>query len=128
VQVAQPAFWRAHIAALALRKRGVDRREMVETLLAVASKTQSDASVLRLAADIATSTRAEIFDTMYHATAITEGIELVTANADYIERAGHLNHICLLEDWAARARIAERDKRYSRRDANDLPTIRQKKR
>ena len=128
VHIAQPAFWRAHIAALAWRKRGVDRHEMIETLLGVNSKTPNDANVLRLAADIARATRTELFDTLYHATAIAEGIELITANTDYIERAGHLNHIRLLNDWAARARIAERDKRYSRHKPSGAPEVGQKKR
>jgi predicted nucleic acid-binding protein len=128
VHIAQPAFWRAHVAALVLRKRGVDVPETVETLLDVPTRDQRDADVLHLATDIAIATHAELFDTLYHAAAINKGIELVTANSSYVERAGHLGHIRLLSDWAARSRIAERNKRYSQHHQADAPELRQKKR
>ena len=128
VYASQPSIWRAHVASLLLRKRGIDIGEVIETLLAVESREQNSPDVLRLAADLAATLRVDLFDTLYHAVAIDTGIELITANVDYIQRASHLGHIRLLSDWAARARVAERDKRYSRRDPAETPEIRQKKR
>ncbi len=127
VHIAQPAFWRAHTAALVLRKRRIDVPKVVASLLEVASRDQSDTDVLPLAVDIATATRTELFDTLYHAAAINKGVELITANTSYLARAAHLGHICLLGDWIARSRIAERNKRYSQHDETDSPPLRPKK-
>lgn len=127
VHVVQPAIWRPHVTALLLRKRGVDPHAIVESLSTIESRDLNGANVLHLGTDVALKLRAELFDTLYHALAIDKGIELVTANAGYAERAGHLGHIRLLSDWIARSRIAERDSRHSSRRGSGAPRIRQKK-
>jgi len=115
VYVSQPSLWRAHAASMLLRKRRIDMRRVVAGLLEVEAREQNGPEVLRLATEIAVTLHADIFDTLYHAVAIDRGIELITANTDYVERAGHLGHIQLLSNWMARSRIAEPNKSYSRR-------------
>jgi predicted nucleic acid-binding protein len=112
VYVSQPWVWRAHVASIVVRKRGIDMRRVVDGLLDVEAREQNEPDVLRLAADLAVNLRADMFDTLYHAVAVDRGIELVTANAEYAERAGHLGHIQLLSDWIARSRIAEQNQDY----------------
>ena len=127
VRVVQPTLWRAHVAAMLLRKRGVDARKTVEGLLAVDAKDQNGPDVLRLATELATRFHADMFDTLYHAVAIDSGIELITANADYLNRLGHVGHVRLLGDWVARSRVAERQKHYRQQRAG-VPATRHKKR
>lgn len=123
----QPSVWRTHVVSRLLRKRGIALPKAVDTLFALESKDQSSAHVTRIAADMASRLGGDLFDTIYHAVAIEKDVELITANAAYVERAQHLGHIRLLSDWAARSRIAERDNGYSQRRAA-APAERQKKR
>jgi predicted nucleic acid-binding protein len=111
-----------------VHKRGADAHKIVDTLLAVPSRDQSSPDLLRLAAELASRFRIDLFEALYHAVAIDKDIELVTANADYVRRAGSLGHIRLLSDWIARTRIAERDKQYSGQRRRGMPDDGHKKR
>ncbi len=126
--VVQPATWRAHVVALLVHKRNADVHNIVDTLLAIPSRDQGSPDLLRLASELAARFRIDLFEALYHAVAIDKDIELVTANADYVRRAGSLGHIRLLSDWIARTRIAERDKHYSDRRRRRTPDDGHKKR
>ncbi len=119
VYLTQPSIWREHVTSMLLRKRGTDSNEAVAALLSVDSKDHSARDILSSAAELATSLRADLFDTLYHVVAIDRDIELITSNNDYIERAAGLGHIRLLHDWVARSRIAEEDNSYSGRRTPD---------
>lgn len=127
IHAVQPAMWRAHVAGLLLHKRGTNPHAVVDSLLSIESRDQNSSAVLHLGTDVALKFRAELFDALYHALAIDKGIELITINADYVERAGHLGHIRLLSDWAARSRIAERDGDHLHKRRAATPHKRQKK-
>jgi predicted nucleic acid-binding protein len=126
--IMQPATWRTHVVALLVHKRGADAHKIVDTLLAVPSRDQNSPDLLRLAAELASKFRIDLFEALYHAVAIDKDVELVTANADYVRRAGSLGHIRLLSDWVACTRIAESDKNYSDRRRRRTPDDGQKKR
>jgi predicted nucleic-acid-binding protein len=128
VYVSQPSVWRTHVVAMLLRKRRIDVRNVVETLLNVEAREQNGPDLLLLAAEIAVNLRADIFDTLYHAVAIDRDLELITTNSDYASRAGHLGHILLLSEWDTRSRIAERGESYSRQRRQTAPDEPKKKR
>ena len=127
IHVVQPAIWRTHIAALLAHKRGVNPHAVVESLSSIQTREQNSPAILHLGTDLALTLRAELLDTVYHAVAIDKGIELVTANSAYADRAKHLGHIRLLRDWAARSRIAERDGHAPRRGRSAAPDKHHKK-
>ena len=127
MRLLQPSIWRTHVVARLPRKRGIAMHNAVEALFSLQSKELSNSHVLRNAADMASRLDADVFDTIYHALAIDRGVELITANAAYVERARHLGYVRLLSDWAARSRIAERDNSYSHRRVG-VSAVRHKKR
>lgn len=122
----QPAMWRAHVAAGLLRKDSSAVKKCIDAMAGMKPRDGDSRHALCLSSELAMALHADFFQTLYHAVAIEKGIELVTADADYHQRAAHLGHIRMLRDWVTRSRIAERNRNYLRKNP-PKPADRQKK-
>ncbi len=111
----QPSTWRAHVAAALVRKDPSVVKQGIDVLLRMRPRDGDTQRTLHLASELAQMLNVDLFATMYHAVAIEKGIELVTTDASYHERAAHLGNIRMLRDWVVRSRIAERNKNYAKR-------------
>ena len=92
-------MWRAHVAAGLLRKDPSAVKKCIDVMAGMKPRDGDTRHTLCLSSELAMVLHADFFQTLYHAVAIEKGIELVTADADYHQRAAHLGHIRMLRDW-----------------------------
>lgn len=97
--VIQPPHWLAEAAAVLVRHLPNAAEWLAQRLRAMDVEVIQSAPVYRHAVVLARSTRAHLFDTLYHAVAIEARATLITADERY-HRAAHANgSIALLQDW-----------------------------
>lgn len=92
----QPTHWRAEMLGVLARVRP-DQIDVMSNLLSVIAFQIDDSwRIYKRAAILSVDLRHHIFDTLYHAVALENGAELVTADAKYFNKAKHLGSITLL--------------------------------
>ena len=100
VTVVQPPHWLAEVVAVMARLDPRSAREVESLLYAMEFPVADDEEVYRWACDLAIKLRQHVFDTLYHAVALTtSGALLVTADEQYFRKASHLGQIVRLIDF-----------------------------
>ena len=100
VTVVQPPHWLAEVVAVMARLDPGIAREVESLLYAMEVPVADDEEVYRWACDLAIKLRQHVFDTLYHAVALTtSGALLVTADEQYFRKASHLGQIVRLIDF-----------------------------
>jgi predicted nucleic acid-binding protein len=98
----QPAHWRAEVAAVLARLSAGRARRDVTDLCLLDVETVDTPDVYLRATGLAANLSHHLFDTVYHAVALSvPGCTLVTADSRYFRKAQHLGRIMRLADWRA---------------------------
>ena len=102
VALFQPPHWRAEVAAVLARlSAGRARRDVTDLCLLDVETVDTPETYLR-ATGLALSLSQHLFDTFYHAVALSvPGCTLVTADTRYFRKAQHLGGIVQLSEWQA---------------------------
>lgn len=100
VSVLQPPHWLAEIAAVVSRLDPRRAPEVVNLLHAMEFPVSDEAEVYERACELAVALRQHVFDTLYHAVALSrsDGV-LVTADEQYYRRAVGAGQVTLLSDY-----------------------------
>lgn len=99
VRVHQPVHWLAETAAVLARLSPETAAEDVADLYAMSLPVESGPEVYLVACDLAQSLNQHVFDTLYHAVALTlPNTVLVTADARYERSARRRGAVLLLRD------------------------------
>ena len=95
----QPAHWLLEVGAVLTRERVLGAEDDVLMLQAMNLAVDDGPEVMRCACRLAVDLRQHLFDTAYHAVAIENDAELVTADERYFERSRQVGRIVRLADW-----------------------------
>lgn len=97
VAVVQPPHWLAEVAAVATRLDPVVAGEAVPLLYAMEFPVAGESEVYRLACELGATLGQHVFDTLYHAVALTRtAASLITADERYFRKARHVGAVELL--------------------------------
>jgi len=98
--VLQPPHWLAEVGAVVSRLEPRRASEVVGLLHAMEFPVADDVDVYRRACELAARLRQHVFDTLYHAVALSrpDGM-LLTADEQYYRRAVGAGRITLLRDY-----------------------------
>ena len=100
VQAVQPVHWMLEVAAV-MARRQPERNEAALALLdALDVPVADDLEVLLRAARLAADLDAHLFDTLYHAVALSREALLVTADRRYFEKAAGVGSLEILDRWS----------------------------
>lgn len=100
VSVLQPPHWLAEVAAVVSRLEPQRGPEVINLLHAMEVPVSDGAEVYQRACELAVALRQHVFDTLYHAVALSrpDGV-LVTADERYYRRAVGTGQVTLLSDY-----------------------------
>ena len=97
IQLLQPPHFIAEVAAVLAREKPEEAPDDLLDLLSIESLGSIGPEIYLLAMDLAIYCRHHLFDTLYHAVALsTPGATLVTADRHYYDKAFGLGQIVLL--------------------------------
>jgi predicted nucleic acid-binding protein len=100
VDICQPPHWLAEVAAVATRLVPQSADEDIRDLCAMKFPVTETPEIYRHASELAHTLGHHLFDTLYHATALSLGnAYLVTADEKYHGKAASHGHILLLRDF-----------------------------
>lgn len=99
VTLLQPVHWLAEVAAVLTRLCPDDVSSALHLLDAMDLKVAGDLDVFQRASQIARDLNHHVFDTLYHAVALTHGATLVSADDQYLRKARRLGGISSLRTW-----------------------------
>ncbi len=98
--VVQPPHWLAEVAAVTVRLDPERARQAVSLLHALEFPVAAGVEVYQKACELSASFNRHLFDTLYHAVALTEpGAMLVTADDQYYRKAHKAGRIVRLKDY-----------------------------
>lgn len=98
--VIQPPHWLAEVAAVTTRLESKRVRAAVSLLFALEFPTSSSMAVYLKACDLSDSLKQHLFDTLYHAVALTEPDTIfVTADDRYYRKAASAGKIVRLKEF-----------------------------
>lgn len=100
VEAVQPVHWPLEVAAVMARREPQWSEAAVALLDALDLEVADGVEVLLRAVRMAADLDAHLFDTLYHAVALSRGAVLVTADRRYFDRAAALGSVELLERWS----------------------------
>ena len=100
VSVLQPPHWLAEVAAVVLRLEPRRAPQVINLLHAMEFPVSDRAEVCQRACELAVALRQHVFDTLYHAVALSrpDGV-LVTADEQYYRRAVGADRVTSLSDY-----------------------------
>ena len=100
VSVLQPPHWLAEVAAVVARLEPRRAPDVVSLLHAMELPVSDEAAVYQRACELAVALRQHVFDTLYHAVALSrpDGM-LLTADEQYYRRAVGTGRVTLLSDY-----------------------------
>ncbi|ALA57481.1 type II toxin-antitoxin system VapC family toxin [Nitrospira moscoviensis] len=102
VSVLQPPHWLAEAAAVIVRLDDERARQAVLLLHALELPVVTGPEVYQKACELAASHNQHLFDTLYHAVALTEpGATLVTADEQYYRRVYKAGGMMRLKDYSS---------------------------
>ena len=100
VTVIQPPHWLAEVAAVIVRLAPERARQAVSLLHALEFPVVTGVEVYHKACDLSASLKQHLFDTLYHAVALTESsATLVTADEQYYRKAHRAGRIVRLKEF-----------------------------
>lgn len=101
VSVLQPPHWLAEVAAVIVRLDSERARQAVSILHALEFPVVTGVEVYQKACELSASFSQHLFDTLYHAVALTEpGAILVTADDQYYRKAHNVGRIVRLKEYS----------------------------
>ena len=101
VSVIQPPHWLAEVAAVTVRLDPERARQAVSLLHALEFPVVAGVEVYQKACELSASHNQHLFDTLYHAVALTEpGAILVTADDQYYRKAFKAGRIVRLREFS----------------------------
>jgi len=95
----QPPHWMAEVAAVITRLRPAIAGRSIRLLDAMELPIEREVGTLVRAAELATDLDHHLFDTLYHAVALTNEATLITADDRYYRKAHHLGAILDLSSY-----------------------------
>ena len=99
--VVQPSHWLAEVAAVIVRLEPQRADQAVSLLHALEFRISSAIEVYQKACELSTSSGDHLFDTLYHAVALTErNAMLVTADERYYKKAYKAGKIMRLKEYS----------------------------
>jgi predicted nucleic acid-binding protein len=100
VSVLQPPHWLAEVAGVVSRLEPRRAPELVALLHAMEFPVSDGAEIYQRACELAAALRQHIFDTLYHAVALSrpDGL-LLTADEQYYRRAAGAGRVTLLREY-----------------------------
>jgi predicted nucleic acid-binding protein len=100
VSVLQPPHWLAEVAAVVSRVEPRRAPEVISLFHAMELSVLDETRVYQRACELAVALRQHVFDTLYHAVALSrpDGV-LVTADEQYYRRAVGAGRVTLLSDY-----------------------------
>jgi len=100
VSVLQPPHWLAEVAAVVSRLEPRRAHEVINLLHAMEFPVSDGVEVYQRACELAVALRQHVFDTLYHAVALSrpDGV-LLTADEQYYRRAVGAGRVTLLRDY-----------------------------
>lgn len=101
IAVFMPAHWSIEVMSVIARLEPAKIDRAIRMLEEVNPHIIRDFGTLRRAADISTTLRHHLFDTLYHAVAMEMEATLVTADDTYYDKAAPLGAIQRLADFSA---------------------------
>jgi predicted nucleic acid-binding protein len=100
VQLVQPPHFMAEVGAVLSREKPQQAQVDIADLLNVEWRVAESEAIYAAASELAVELSHHLFDTLYHAVAMHQAnAVLVTADVCYFNKAKHLGHIVLLEDF-----------------------------
>lgn len=100
LSVIQPPHWLAEVAAVTTRLNPKRATEAISLLFALEFPISNDMDVYLRASRLSDSLKQHLFDTLYHAVALTEPNTIfITADERYYRKAASAGHIVRLEDF-----------------------------
>ena len=101
VIVVQPSHWLAEAAAVIVRLDPGRACQAISLLHALEFPVVTDVEVYHKACDLSASLNQHVFDTLYHAVALTEpGAVFVTADEQYYRKAYRAGRIVRLKEFS----------------------------
>lgn len=101
VSVVQPPHWLAEVAAVTVRLEPERARQVVSLLHALEFPVSAGVEVYERACGLSASFHRHLFDTLYHAVALTDpDAILVTADEQYYRKASKAGRIVRLKESA----------------------------
>jgi predicted nucleic acid-binding protein len=102
VTVVQPPHWLAEVAAVVTRLDATVAGEVVALLHAMEFPVADEPEVYRMACELGGTLGQHVFDTLYHAVALTRTeATLVTADKRYFQKARHMGGMEILREFQA---------------------------
>jgi hypothetical protein len=98
VSVLQPPHWLAEVAAVVSRLEPRRAREVVSVLHAMELPISDGAEIYQRACELAIALWLHVFDTLYHAVALSRPDGLLFADEPYYRRAVAAGRVTLLSD------------------------------
>ena len=99
-QAVQPVHWMLEVAAVMARRQPERSEAAIALLDALDVPVADDIEVLLRAVGLAAELDAHLFDTLYHATALSREALLVTADRHYFEKAAGVGSLEVLDRWS----------------------------
>jgi predicted nucleic acid-binding protein len=100
ITVVQPPHWLAEVAAVTVRLQPQRAAQTVSLLHVLDFPIATAAEVYQKACELSASLNQHLFDTLYHAVALTEAnAMLVTADEQYYRKAHKLGRIMRLKEY-----------------------------
>lgn len=101
LSVVQPPHWLAEVAAVTVRLESQRARQAVSLLHALEFPVSVGVEIYRKACELSASLNQHMFDTLYHAVALSEpGAVLVTADEQYYRKAYKAGRIVRLREYS----------------------------
>lgn len=101
ISVVQPPHWLAEVAAVTVRLEPQRARQAVSLLHALDFPVSAAVEVYQKACELSAALNQHLFDTLYHAVALTEpGAMLVTADEQYYRKAHKAGRIVRLREFS----------------------------
>jgi predicted nucleic acid-binding protein len=101
ITVVQPPHWLAEVAAVIVRLEPERACQAVLLLHALEFPVVTDVEAYQKACELSASLKLHVFDTLYHAVALTEpGAVLVTADEQYYRKAHRAGRIVRLNEFS----------------------------
>ncbi len=100
IELCQPPHWLAEVAAVCVRLSPGTSQQVVDLLYAMEFPVIDSPEIFKIACDLSRSLQHHLFDTLYHAVALSlKDCPLITADGHYFRKARKFGSITALSDF-----------------------------